>query len=177
MDPNPPPHPPSAIQLVIPLLINWMTRWSERACCDRDFVHVVVACLLGKGSVEFIFVQFVLGTDHNCIATCQISANRRKTKAIRIRGTTRKKSVKIKSQFSALQMIEESTTTHVSPCHVYFNDPPKPSSSSSTSVDPPRVFAWDNKIASWAKAGACQEIYCTDGQESKISPTNDNYSS
>lgn len=30
-------------------------------------------CLLGKGAVEFIFVQLVLWADHNCIATCQIS--------------------------------------------------------------------------------------------------------
>lgn len=35
-------------------------------------------CLLGKGAVEFIFVQIVLGADHNCIATCQISAKTRR---------------------------------------------------------------------------------------------------
>lgn len=36
-------------------------------------------CLLGKGAVEFIFVQLILGTDHNRIATCQISV-KEKTK-------------------------------------------------------------------------------------------------
>lgn len=63
----------------------------QREVVVVDFVHVVVACLLGKGSVEFLFVQLILGTDHNCIATCQISINKRKTRAISIRATTRKK--------------------------------------------------------------------------------------
>lgn len=53
-------------------------------CCCVGFWAAVhshrYSCLLGKGAVEFIFVQLVLWADHNCIATCQISAKTNKNR-------------------------------------------------------------------------------------------------
>lgn len=47
--------------------------WDVVVVIVRLVCTVVVTCLLGKGAIEFVLVQIVLGADHNCIATCQIS--------------------------------------------------------------------------------------------------------